>query len=127
MDTNNKELEQKLQVLTTLLLRVQELAVQNQAQLELIQGKLAQLTPSETKLVRLDEAWQRLGYKNYLACWRKIVSGYYRVGIEAIDRRNEDGTIPCWYLDVDKCRERDSVDPARRKPGKKSEAIEAVR
>ncbi|MBD1995029.1 hypothetical protein H6G00_00080 [Leptolyngbya sp. FACHB-541] len=62
----------------------------------------------------LSEGWQVLGYANYRQCWRKIRSKHYRIGHEVVDRRSPHAADPEYWLDIEKCRARDSVIPAKR-------------
>ena len=50
----------------------------------------------------------------YESAYRRIKSQHYRVGIEAIDRRMKGSNYACWYLDIEKCKERDRAIAARR-------------
>jgi hypothetical protein len=58
-------------------------------------------------VVPLKNAWKRLGYVSYAACWNKVSNGHYRAGKEAIDRRKPGAQRPDWYMDIEKCQERD--------------------
>jgi hypothetical protein len=58
-------------------------------------------------VVPLKKAWERLGYVSYAACWNKVSNGHYRAGKEAIDRRKPGAQRPDWYMDIEKCQERD--------------------
>lgn len=83
------------------------------ARLDLIEGNLRELhyrLNSELdapKLVKLNEAWKVLGYKNYDACLYKVRSGHYRVNKEIVDRRSPQSRRPDWYADIEKCQLRD--------------------
>jgi mRNA-degrading endonuclease RelE of RelBE toxin-antitoxin system len=66
------------------------------------------------KLVKLNEAWKLLGYKNYDACLYKIRSGHYRVGKEIVDRRSPKSSRPDWYADIEKCQARDRTLASKR-------------
>lgn len=76
------------------------------------------LAPSEKRTPRicpLKEAWKELRYRSYLSCYRQIGT-LYRVGIEAIDRRKITASEANWYLDIEKCLERDRSVPTKRSP-----------
>ena len=77
------------------------------------QMAIASQPDEKPNLLPLSEAWPELGYRNYRQCWRKIGS-HYRVGIEVIDRRSPDSPDPSYWLDVEKCLERDRTIPSRR-------------
>ena len=96
--------------------------------LERIECQLAQLIqaigqrPASRTILPLADAAIALGYGNpenprsaYEAAYRRINTGHYRVGIEAIDRRMPGSTQACWYLDIEKCRDRDRTMAAKRK------------
>lgn len=69
---------------------------------------------SKTKVLPLSEAWKELGYSNYLQCWRKIQKGHYRIGHEVEDRRSPDSETPEYWLNIQACKERNKVIPAKR-------------
>ncbi|MEM9446904.1 MAG: hypothetical protein AAGA75_00035 [Cyanobacteria bacterium P01_E01_bin.6] len=66
------------------------------------------------KCMPLADAWKELGYKNYKACYRKVINGHYRVGHEVEDRRSPGAYNPEYWLDIEACRERNKVIPAKR-------------
>lgn len=68
-----------------------------------LQGLSIKRTP---KIAPLKDAWKVLGYKDYSACWRNV-GGLYRIGHEVIDRRKPGSVNPLWYLDIEKCIERE--------------------
>lgn len=85
----------------------------NNALLEQMQGA-AQPSPN---LVPLSRAWEILGYRNYLQCYRKVRSGHYRIGHEVSDRRNPGAAEPTYWMDIAACQKRDKTIPARRRAG----------
>lgn len=90
------------------------------ARLDLIEGNLKELhhrLNSEIdapKVVKLNEAWKILGYKNYDACLYKVRSGHYRVNKEIVDRRSPQSRRPDWYADIEKCQLRDRTMAGKR-------------
>jgi hypothetical protein len=90
------------------------------ARLDLIEGNLRELhhrLNSEIdapKLVKLNQAWKLLGYKNYDACLYKVRSGHYRVNKEIVDRRSPQSRRPDWYADIEKCQLRDRTIAGKR-------------
>ena len=90
------------------------------ARLDLIEGNLRELRQrlngevDMPKLVKLNKAWQILGYQNYDACLYKVRSGHYRVNKEIIDRRSPDSRRPDWYADIEKCQLRDRTMASKR-------------
>ncbi|NEP18702.1 MAG: hypothetical protein F6J97_17680 [Leptolyngbya sp. SIO4C1] len=92
---------------------LEELFGQLNARLDTIESKVQALHTrlngelATPKLIKLNEAWKRLGYKNYDACLYKIRSGHYRVGKEIVDRRSPSSSRPDWYVDIEKCQARD--------------------
>lgn len=98
----NKELNERLDEMRI------EISEMRQELMEVTQGS------RKRNILPIEEAWKELGYKSYRACYDRITSGLYRVGKEAIDRRGPSAKQACWFLDIDKCRERDNQ-PARKR------------
>ncbi|MEM9216420.1 MAG: hypothetical protein AAGD25_18990 [Cyanobacteria bacterium P01_F01_bin.150] len=71
---------------------------------------------SKPKAMPLSDAWKELGYNNYQQCYRKVKRGHYRLGYEVEDRRSPNAPDPQYWLDIEACRTRDKVLPAKRKP-----------
>lgn len=75
----------------------------------------------DSKILPLKDAAIELGCGTgspesaYRSALHLIRSGHYRVGIEALDRRTPGASQASWYLDLERCIERDRVSPARRK------------
>lgn len=46
----------------------------------------------------------------------KVKTGVYRVGKEVQDRRSPNSTVPRYFFDVQKCRDRNNTPPEKRKP-----------
>lgn len=90
------------------------------ARLDLIEGNLRELHHrlnseiESPKLVKLNEAWKILGYKNYDACLYKVRSGHYRINKEIVDRRSPQSRRPDWYADIEKCQLRDRTMAGKR-------------
>lgn len=64
--------------------------------------------------IPIAQAFKTLGYNTVHALRDRIKDGYYRLGVEAMDRRKEGSKIPIYYVNVGACRRRDRENPARR-------------
>ena len=99
---------------------LEDLFGQLNTRLDHIEGKIRELHVrlnselENPKLVKLNQAWKILGYKNYDACLYKIRSGHYRVNKEIVDRRSPTSSRPDWYADIEKCQARDRTMASKR-------------
>jgi hypothetical protein len=46
----------------------------------------------------------------------KVKTGLYRIGKEVQDRRSPESTIPRYFFNIQKCRDRNNTPPEKRKP-----------
>lgn len=61
-------------------------------------------------------AWQKLGFDNQKQLYAAVESGILRLGHEVEDRRKPTGKKARYYFDLERCKQRLSLPPEKRKP-----------
>lgn len=67
------------------------------------------------KFYPTSKAWGELGYDNQEQLYDAVSSGLLRVGYEVEDRRKPDAKLARYYFDIERCQQRLSQVPEKRK------------
>lgn len=68
------------------------------------------------RLYPTSKAWKELGYDNQVQLYDATAAGLLRVGYEVEDRRKPNAKLPRYYFDIERCQQRLSQLPEKRKP-----------
>lgn len=69
----------------------------------------------ERRYYPTETAWRELGYESKRSLYNAVASGLLRVGHEVQDRRKPGAKYSTYYFDIEKCAQRLSERPERRK------------
>jgi len=75
----------------------------------------APTSPANRQWYDTDPAYQMLGFDHPKQLREAVTSGLLRIGHEVRDRRKPNGKLPRYQFHLDKCQQRLSVRPEKRK------------